>query len=39
VYCTEKRIAAMLLQRTDGLVCQASQTGWVSSCYYTKFHE
>jgi len=28
----------MLLQRTDGLVCQAAQTGWVSSCYYTGFH-
>jgi len=29
----------MLLQQTDGLVCQAAQTGWVSSCYYTGFHE
>jgi len=38
VYCSEQRIAVMLLQRTDGLVCQAAQTGWVSSCYYTGFH-
>ena len=38
MYCTEQRIAVMLLQQTDGLVCQAAQTGWVSSCYYTGFH-